>query len=604
MRPELAGMDEVAVSCPAIDRRLLGVVALIAAAALVGACAHRSSGYGHSGSAPLYASEARSDHGMVSTGSVEATRAGVQILEQGGNAVDAAVAAAFALGVADPGGSGLGGMTYILISPSNGRAIAIDGSATVPLAANPAALLELRESGEYFGAKAVAVPATLAALNHALERYGTMELAEVLAPAIEIAERGYRLSPNSVAWATGYLDEILASRYLRFVVLDGGERLGSAGDLICRPDLAATLRRLAVEGSGSFYRGSIARRMVVDLTKLGGFIQPVDLSAMRAIEIEPLRSQYRGAEVLSFPWPGGGGEVAEALNILQTFPRDVLGEDSVERLHVMVEAFRIAHVDHLLFAHDPTQRSMGAISHLAESHARERAALITPGRAIPADVLGTAGTAPRMGEHTTQVSVADRYGNAVSLTQTLCRQYGAKVATPGLGFLYNSCLEFFDYENPQSPFFLRPRGRYAATMAPTIVRRDGELMILGSAGSDRIPPSVTEVISNVIDRDMSIRDAVVAPRVLWNSAHDPPRVCIEIADPITRRDADTLQSFGFEHMYRLEYPPIPLSDSAFFGGVNAVLYDPATGVFSGVGDPRRNGFALGPRAVSERPEGP
>ena len=143
---------------------------------LVGSCTHRKGGLGHSGYAPLYASEAHSDHGMVSTGSVEATRAGVQILEEGGNAIDAAVAAAFALGVADPGGFGLGGMTYILISLSDGRATAVDGSATVPLAANPSILLELQKSGGHFGAKAVAVPATLAALSHALERYGTMEL--------------------------------------------------------------------------------------------------------------------------------------------------------------------------------------------------------------------------------------------------------------------------------------------------------------------------------------------------------------------------------------------------------------------------------------------
>ena len=578
---------------------LRGTVAAIAAAILVGACAHREGGQGQSGHAPLYASEAHSDHGMVSTGSVEATRAGVQILEQGGNAVDAAVAAAFVLGVADPGGSGLGGMTYILISLSDGRAMAVDCSATVPLAADPATLLELQKSGRHFGAKAVAVPATLAALSHALERYGTIELGEVLAPAIEIAERGYRLSPNSIAWATGYLDEILASRYLRFVVLDEGVRLGSAGDLMCRPDLAATLRRLAKEGPGSFYRGNIARRMVTDIETLGGFLRAVDLSAVRARETQPLRSQYLGAEVISFPWPGGGGEVAETLNVLQNFSPDFLDEDSVNRLHVMVEAFRIAHADGLDFAHSRARQSMGFLSHLTESHARARAALISPGRAIPEEVLGTAETTPKMGEHTTQVSVADRRGNAVSLTQTLCRQYGAKVSTPGLGFLYNSCLEFFDFEHPESPFFVQPRRRYTSTMAPTIVRRDGELLVLGSAGSDRIPPSVTEVISNVIDRNMSIRDAVVAQRVLWNSAHDPHRICLEIADPITKRDADRLQSFGFEHMYRLEYPPIPLSDSAFFGGVNAVLYDPTTAIFSGVGDPRRNGFAFGPRTVAE-----
>jgi len=581
-----------------VSLRLLGCVVLIGAAILVDACAHHGGGSKHSQPASLYASEAHSDEGMVSTGSVEATRAGVQILEQGGNAVDAAVAAAFALGVADPGGSGLGGMTYILISLANGRTTAIDGSAIVPLAADAATLLQLRNSGEHMGAKAVAVPATLAALNHALERYGTMRLEEVLQPSIEIADRGFRLSSNTVAWTTGYFDEILASPYLRFVVLDGGDKLGSVGDIVCRPDLAATLRRLTEEGSVSFYRGGIARRMVRDLGTRGGYLQAVDLSLVRARELQPLWSGYRGAEVISYPWPGGGGEVAETLNILQTFSREFLSRDSVSRLHVMIEAFRIANFDHAQYSHNTARQAVGTIDYLSEEHARQRASLMTPGRAIAETALGIAGPAPKMGEHTTHVSVVDRHGNAVALSQTLCRQYGAKVATPGLGFPYNSCLEFFDFEHPGSPYFMRPRARYATTMAPTIVRRDGKIMVLGSAGSDRIPPSVVDVISNVIDRDMGIRDAVVAPRVLWNSAHDPARICIEITDPITRRDANRLQSFGFDHMFRLEFEPVPRADLAFFGGVNAVIYDPATGVFSGVGDPRRSGYAEGPRVVA------
>ena len=454
------------------------------------------------------------------------------------------------------------------------------------------------------GAKAVAVPATLAALNHALERYGTMRLEDVLRPSIEIADRGFRLSSNTVAWTTGYFDEILASSYLRYVVLDGGDRPGSVGDVLCRPDLAATLRRLAEEGPVSFYRGGIASRMVRDLRTRGGYIQAVDLSQVRARELRPQRSKYRDAEIISYPWPGGGGEVAETLNILQTFSRDFLSEDSVSRLHVMIEAFRIAHSDHSLFGHDTVRLAVGGFDHLSEEHARKRASLITPGRAIPEEVLGIPGPKPRMGEHTTHMSVIDRNGTAVALSQTLCRQYGAKVATPGLGFPYNSCLEFFDFENPDSPYFLWPRARYATTMAPTVVRRDGQVMVLGSAGSDRIPPSVVEVISKVIDRDMGIRDAVIAPRVLWNSAHDPARICIEITYPITKRDADKLQSFGFDHMFRLDFPPVPREDLAFFGGVNAILFDPATGVYSGVGDPRRSGYALGPRAVTEQKENP
>jgi gamma-glutamyltranspeptidase/glutathione hydrolase len=577
---------------------------MIASAALADGCAHHGGGSRHSRPASLDALEAHSDYGMVSSGSTEATRAGVQILERGGNAVDAAVAVAFALGVSDPGGSGLGGMTYVLISPADGPAIAIDGSAIVPLAADAATLLQLRISGEHMGAKAVAVPATVAALSHALERYGTMRLEEVLQPSIEIADRGFRISPNTIAWTTGYFDEILASAYLRFVVLDDGERIGSAGDLVCRPDLAATLRRLAEEGPASFYRGSIASRMVRDLRTRGGYLQAVDLSPVRASELQPLRSRYRGAEIISYPWPGGGGEVAETLNVLQTFSSDFLDKDTVSRLHVMIEAFRIANSDHSLFGHNAARLTVGGFDHLSEEHARERASLITPGRAIPEDALGRVDSRAKMGEHTTHVSVVDRFGNAVALSQTLCRQFGAKIATPGLGFPYNSCLEFFDFEHPESPVFLRPRGRYATNMAPTIIRRDGQILVLGSAGSDRISPSVVNVISNVIDRDLSIRDAVVAPRVLWNGANDPARICIEIADPITRKDADTLQTFGFDHMFRLDFPPVPRADLAFFGGVNAVFYDPTTGIFSGVGDPRRSGFAEGPRAVLERQEKP
>jgi gamma-glutamyltranspeptidase/glutathione hydrolase len=539
---------------------------------------------------------------MVSTGSVEATRAGVQILEKGGNAVDAAVAAAFALGVADPGGSGLGGMTYVLISPANGPAIAVDGSATVPLAANAATLLELRTSGEHMGVKAVAVPATLAALTHALEHYGTMTLEEVLRPSIEIADRGFRFSLNTVAWTTGYFEEILASPYFRYVVLEDGELAPSVGGIRCRPDLAATLRRIAEEGPASFHRGSIARQLAADLKVRGGYLQAIDLASLRVQELRPLQSTCRDADIISFPWPGGGGEVAEALNILETYPRDFLHQDSVDRLHVMIEAFRIANADHARFGTNPTRPSIGGVDHLSEAHARERASLITPGRIIPDHVLGVTGPSTAMGEHTTHVSVADRHGNAVALSQTLCRQYGAKVATPGLGFPYNSCLEFFDFEHPESPYFLQPRKRYATTMAPTVIRRDGELMIFGSAGSDRIPPSVVEVISKVIDRDMGIRDAVVAPRVLWNSAIDPARVCIEITPPIKKKHADQLQKSGFEHMFRLEYSDAPAKDAGFFGGVNAVLYDPATGIFSGVGDPRRSGFAEGPRAVAEARE--
>ena len=325
---------------------------------------------------------------MVSTGSMEATRAGVQILERGGNAVDAAVAVAFALGVADPGGSGLGGMTYVLISPPNGPAIAIDGSAIVPLAADAATLLQLRNSGEHMGAKAVAVPATVAALSHALERYGTMRLEEVLQPSIEIADRGFRLSSNTVAWTSGYFDEILASRLpsIRRARRWRKTRIGGRSHMPpgSRRNPATPRRR----GPGLLLPRKHREPIVRDLRTLGGYLQAVDLSQVRARELQPLRSRYRDAEIISYPWPGGGGEVAETLNVLQTFSRDFLDKDSVSRLHVMIEAFRIAHSDHSLFGHNAAGRIGG--DRLPVRRTRPRACFADHTRsAIPEDVLGT-----------------------------------------------------------------------------------------------------------------------------------------------------------------------------------------------------------------------
>ena len=248
----------------------------------------------------------------------------------------------------------------------------------------------------------VSVPTTLATLAHSLEHYGTMDLGRVLEPAIEIAENGYRLSPNSIAWASGYLDEILASPYLRFVVLKDGRTLGRAGTLSCRPDLGTTLMRIAREGADTFYRGRMADEISADMAGNGGFLRKVDLARYRVREAAPMRSEYRDAEILAFPPPGGGAEVVETLNILQTFPRDFIAGRSAERHHVFIEASRLAQ------AAGPAAGSPAfGLSNPIRVTAQERAALITPGRAIPKAILSGEKTASVLGEHTTHVSVVD-----------------------------------------------------------------------------------------------------------------------------------------------------------------------------------------------------
>jgi gamma-glutamyltranspeptidase/glutathione hydrolase len=549
----------------------------------------------------LYAYQARSEHGMVSSGSIEGTRVGVSILEQGGTAIDAAVAVALALGSVDPGPSGLGGMTYFLLHLADGRAVAIDGSATVPLEIDRARLKELWDADHRYGYEFIAAPTTLATLEHALERYGTLDLGQVIAPAIEGAERGFRLSRNHVTWLDNYRDRIVeSSDYLSQLVLEDGRRVGRPGYRYCLQDLARTLRRISSEGVNSFYRGSIAREIATDIERGGGYVRRADLGLVRVRELEALRSRYRNVEIVSFPPPGAGSWLIETLNILEHFPCDLRAGDSIDRLQLLIEASRLARQDHLDLFPDPERPGeFGRLPQLSKTFAADRAGGIALGQPVKAEVSQRADGRIGAGEHTTQISVVDRFGNAAAITQTLGTHYGAKVATPGLGFPYNSLLENFEFDDRQSANFIKPRRRVTTPMAPTIVLEDGVFrMALGSAGSERIPSVLALVISNVVDRGMVLRDAVLAPRVMWGGI-DPAKAYLEIRDPYSERDADELEELGYPELYRLRFPPRPI-DLTAFGGVNAVAFNPATGVFSGVGDPRRSGYAEGPRVCAER----
>ena len=549
----------------------------------------------------LCATEARSDFGMVATGSPEATRAAVDILERGGNAIDAAVAAALTLGVVDSDASGIGGATSMVIHLANGRTLAIDGTSHAPMAIDVEKFKAFKESGRTYGYETVAVPTTLATLEYARARYGTMKMAALLQPAIEFAERGYELSRIQIKWTHRYYENITkSSPYISLLAMEDGRTVGKPGDRHCQPDLANTLRRIASEGVQSFHRGSIADDIEADMTRNGGFVRKADLMRVRPREVVPLHTSYRGFDVYTPPPHSGGARLVVGLNILETYPSDFLAQDSAERHHVLIEAFRIAAAD--TRKTNDRQWSFG-FDPLSKRHARDRAALIVPGEAISEGLLATS-TDPdcdRAGESTTQVSIADSLGNVVSLTQTLSRSFGAKVATPGLGFPYNSFLESFNADKPQCPGYLQPNSPCPTDLAPTIVLRGGRLFAaLGTPGSNRIPSLVAGVLSNMVDRGMGVRDAVTAPRVVWGGV-EWQRAHVEVVDPITGEDVNALEQMGFKRMTVLRYPPpdVPSDTTvAKFGGVNAIGYEPQTGVFSGVGDPRRWGSAMGPRVIA------
>jgi gamma-glutamyltranspeptidase/glutathione hydrolase len=542
----------------------------------------------------LQASEERSLFGMVASSIPDASRAGARILEQGGNAVDAAVATAFALGVGDPFYSGIGGLSYLLIHLSNGRDVAIDGSVRAPIVAVPAELELLKERGELYGYKTIAPPTTPAALAFALKRYGTMSLAQVLEPAIELAEHGHSFLPlaQSIVEGDEYLQKLRPNEFLARTFLKDGLDPWPLGHVYCQPALARTMRWLASHGVEDFYSGRIADAIAADILANGGHVSKADLALVQIIEREPVRGEYRGLEVVSFPYPGGGDAVVEALHILETFPSEVLREGSVDSLHLLLEAQHVSLQDYGARMWAPVSpRTL-----LEAAPANRRATLIRLDRALRDYEISPRQVQTSSEKETTHVSVVDRFGNAVSLTQSLGN--GSYVATPGLGFHYNSLLESYDYLDRNSPVFLSPLRVLPTTMSPTIVFcNTSPFLVLGSPGSGRIPGIVATVISNVVDRGMSLRDAVAAPRVLFHSPNEKyeERIFVELAGSITPEVADELQARGFSDQRRLTFPATQ-EDHYPFGGVNAVMVDPSTGLLIGVGDPRRQGAAAAPRA--------
>lgn len=553
----------------------------------------------------LQANEERSAYGMVASGIPEASRAGARILEEGGNAVDAAVATAFALGVVDQFNAGLGGQCYALLHLHDGRDVAIDGSSPQPVRVATEELRELAESGHLYGYKFATSPATPAALAYTLERYGTMSLAQVLAPAIELADYGHPLVPTIQALVQYYAPRLREDESLARTFLKDGLNPFPPGHIYCHPVLAETYRRLATHGIKDLYFGRIADEIVSDMAANGGHVTKVDLAHVQVIERSPVRGRYRGLEVVSFPYPGAGDMVVEALQILGSFPSELLQYDSADRLHLLLEAVRVAFRD----ATGRTESPFLSTVFSDPTRAVRRAEMVRFDRALREDELPAARSPYFTERDTTHVSVVDRFGNAVALTQSL--GYGSCVATPSLGFQYNSLLESCEFCDRDSPSFPVPFAILRSTMTPTIVLCNRQpFLVLGGPGSSRIPATIVAVVTNVVDRAMPLRDAVGAPRILAShpnpkggttGCHGVPstkfydqKVYLEIAGPITTEQADELEARGFTQQNRLKFPYPNVIELRSFGGVNAVMVDPATGLLIGVGDPRRHGAAAAP----------
>ena len=468
-------------------------------------------------------------NGMVAAEDAVAAEVGVEILRKGGNAVDAAVATGFAMAVTHPQAGNLGGGGFMLIAlPARNKTIAIDyremapATATRDLFIGPDGEVD-NEKARYSRASA-GVPGTVAGLIHALETYGTMSLADILAPAIRLAQDGITV-PRGLAFE-------LAGNVKRFekdpssvkYFLHPEGRPYAPGETLKQPDLARTLRSIATEGRRGFYEGPVADAIVAEMGAGGGLITAEDLKAYRVVEREPVRGNYRGFEVASMPPPSSGGaHLIEMLNILEGFDLKAAGHNSADYLHRLVEAMRRAYADRAEHMGDPDFWKVPVAGLTSETYAERLRNSIDLARASKSADISAGSPPAREGEQTTHFSVMDKDGNAVANTYTLNFTFGSGYSVDGAGFLLNNEMDDFSAKPGVPNAFgliggdanaIEARKRPLSSMTPTIVLKDGKpYIVTGSPGGSTIITVVLQVLLNMLEFDMNVMEATAAPRI-------------------------------------------------------------------------------------------
>lgn len=475
---------------------------------------------------------------MVVTVHALASQVGVDILKQGGNAVDAAVATGFALAVVHSPAGNIGGGGFMLIRMADGQAHFLDYREKAPAAATRDLYLDAQGNvipgASEIGYKSIGVPGSVAGMVYAEKKYGKLSLKQVMAPAIKLARDGFPLTWGEAA---DFHDEYLAKFPESHRVFQRNGDYYKAGEIFRQPDLARTLERIA-QSPDDFYHGSLARQLAAAIQKGGGLITAQDLANYEVKEREPVRGTYRGYEVLSAPPPSSGGIVLiEALNILEGFNLAQMQSRSSQSVHFTVEAFRRAFFDRAEFLGDPDFSKIPVAQLLDKKYAAAWRESIDPEHASPSKELKRPEifsqleqyaaqhpleTPAHESNHTTHYSVIDAEGNAVSVTTTINDWFGSRVTADGLGFLLNDEMDDFSSKPgvPNSDGLIQgsanaigPGKRPLSSMTPTIVVHDGKtVMVLGSPGSSKIITTVANVLMGVVDYKMNIQEAVDAPR--------------------------------------------------------------------------------------------
>ncbi|MDK2926706.1 MAG: gamma-glutamyltranspeptidase / glutathione hydrolase [Bacillota bacterium] len=532
---------------------------------------------------PLKNVEVVSKNGMVAAAHPLAAEAGVEVLKKGGNAIDAAVATALAVSVVEPNASGLGGGGFMLIRfAKTGETVVIDYREVAPQKATPDMYKvvdgKVVDDADHIGYKAVAVPGYVAGLSLALKKYGTMKLADVMQPAIKYAEEGITVTATLSGIIKDNFDKISKFPATAKIYLKDGLPY-EAGDKLVNKDYAKTLRLIAAKGPDVFYKGEIADAIAKDMAANGGLITKADLAAYQPSIRKPVSGTYRGYEIISSPPPSSGGtHVIEILNMLENYDVKKLGHNTPDALQLWTEVIRRVFADRGKYMGDPAVVKVPLDGLLSKEYAKERAKDIDLNKASTEVTAGD--PSAYEGAHTTHLSVIDKEGNMVALTQTIECFFGSGVVVPGLGFLLNDEMDDFDVEpgRANSP---GPGKKPLSSMSPTLVLKDGKpFLSVGSPGGPRIITAVAQVLSNIIDHGMSIQEAIEAARI----HADNQSVYVEGRIPEQVRQA--LEAKGQKVTVKKEY-------DLYFGGAQGVLFDTAKGEFHGGADPRRDGKAVG-----------
>jgi gamma-glutamyltranspeptidase/glutathione hydrolase len=532
---------------------------------------------------------------MVVTNHPLGSAAGAEMLAAGGNAVDAAIGALFALTVVEPMMVGIFGAGITHLRLADGRHLVIDNYTTAPAASRPDMYRPvsdtwpdyLRAEGDVnlVGLLSVGVPGTLKAWAEAVARFGRLDLETVMQPAIRHAERGFRATPYLVDAVRETAPDLARFPETARTFLPGGAPI-KAGDLIAMPEYAATLRLIAAKGPGVLYGGDLGATVAGYMRRDGGIITLDDLARYETIERQPIRGRYRGFEITGAPPPTAGGlHLIEMLNILEGFDPRGLGFGTAEYFHLIAEVLKIGFADRNACTGDPAFVDIPVERLLSKEHAATRRAQIRPERAGEyGAVVGMTGGVAAGSAHTTHVTTGDAEGNVVAMTQTLNNLFGAKATVPGTGMLLNNTMALFD-PHPGTPASVAPGKRVTSSMAPTIVLRDGRpAWALGLPGGIRIFTSVFQAVVNLIDHGMTLQEAVEAPRI-WSQGQE-----LEMEQDIPAAVRDTVGARG----HRVVAVP------GVAGGMNAVAFA-ADGTLEGAACWRADGTPVGVSGGLARP---